>query len=560
MEEYIKVIFTLVGGLGLFIYGMNIMADGLQKSAGNKMKKLLEILTNNRFMGVIVGALVTAIIQSSSATTVMIVGFVNAGLMNLAQAAGVIMGANIGTTVTSWLVSSAEWAKFLKPAELAPLGIAIGVGMIIFAKKKSIKQIGEIIAGFGILFIGLEMMGEAVEPFKDSPIFSEAFKKLGSSPFLGIFSGLAVTAILQSSSASVGILQSLARYSIMPWNASVYIILGQNIGTCVTALFSSIGASKTAKRAAYVHLLFNVIGTIIFAVIGITYFQWINPDFGDSFISMTEISIVHTIFNVSNTVILFPFAGLLVYLSGKFVRGEDEEDESTLRHLDERILETPSFAVENAIKEVVRLSKMAGENAKLAMEALFEKNEEKIEQVFKREKSINALEKAITPYLIKISNSPVNERQSSVVNGLFHIINDIERVGDHAENIAELAQFAATEKVQFSEMAQQELKLIFEKCIGCYEDAVRSIEEDNPELAKKVEPQEEVVDNLEEELRTSHIKRLSQNKCSANSGVVFLDVISNLERISDHASNIAFAVLDEYKTPSGRAIRKQNIN
>ena len=285
MGEYIKVIFTLVGGLGLFIYGMQIMADGLQKSAGNKMKKLLEVLTNNKFMGVLVGAVVTAIIQSSSATTVMVVGFVNAGLMNLAQAVGVIMGANIGTTVTGWLVSSAEWAKFLNPSELAPLAIAIGVGMILFAKKKSVKQVGEIIAGFGILFIGLDMMGGAVKPFRESPVFKNAFLTLGKNPILGILAGFAVTAIIQSSSASVGILQSLARYSLVPWNAAVYIIMGQNIGTCVTALFSSIGASKNAKRTAYIHLLFNVIGTIVFAVIGIVYFKYINHTFGESLIT-----------------------------------------------------------------------------------------------------------------------------------------------------------------------------------------------------------------------------------------------------------------------------------
>ncbi|HOA79786.1 MAG TPA: Na/Pi cotransporter family protein [Defluviitaleaceae bacterium] len=547
MGEYIKVIFTLVGGLGLFIYGMQIMADGLQKSAGNKMKKLLEVLTNNKFMGVLVGAVVTAIIQSSSATTVMVVGFVNAGLMNLAQAVGVIMGANIGTTVTGWLVSSAEWAKFLNPSELAPLAIAIGVGMILFAKKKSVKQVGEIIAGFGILFIGLDMMGGAVKPFRESPVFKNAFLTLGKNPILGILAGFAVTAIIQSSSASVGILQSLARYSLVPWNAAVYIIMGQNIGTCVTALFSSIGASKNAKRTAYIHLLFNVIGTIVFAVIGIVYFKYINHTFGESLITMTQISVVHTIFNIGNTILLFPFTGMLVYLASKLVRGEDEEDESALRHLDDRILETPSFAVENAIKEVVRLSKMAGENAKLAMEALLEKNEEKAEQVYKKEKSINALEKAITPYLVKILNSSINEKQNKIITSLFHITNDIERVGDHAENIAELAQFAIDGKVEFSEMAIDELITLSEKSLGCYELASRAIEEDNVEFARKVEPQEEMVDKLEEEFRKTHIERLSQNKCSANSGVVFLDIISNLERISDHASNIAYAVLDQHK-------------
>ncbi|HHW66137.1 MAG: phosphate:Na+ symporter [Epulopiscium sp.] len=547
MEDYTKIIFALIGGLGLFIYGMQIMAEGLQKSAGNKMKKLLEILTNNRFMGVLVGAGVTAIIQSSSATTVMVVGFVNAGLMNLTQAAGVIMGANIGTTVTGWIVSSAEWAKLLNPSELAPLAIAIGVVMMLFAKKKAIKQIGEIIAGFGILFVGLDMMGDAVKPLRNSPVFAEVFLTLGHNPLLGVFAGFAVTAIIQSSSASVGILQTLAAASLVPWSAAVYIIMGQNIGTCVTAMLSSIGATKNAKRAAYIHLLFNVMGTIIFSIIAVVYFYFINPHFGLELIGMTEISIVHTIFNIANTIILFPFAGMLVYLSGIFVRGKDEEDESGLRHLDERILETPTFAVENAIKEVVRMGHMAAENTKLAIEALLEKDEKKVEKVFKREKNINVLNRTITPYLVKISNSPINEQQSSLVTGLFHTVGDIERVGDHAENIAELAQFAIEEKVQLSDSAILELRTMAEKCIECFEDAIRAREENDPILAKSVEPNEDMVDKMEKELRKRHIERLAKNECSATSGVVFLDVISNLERISDHASNIALSVLDGHK-------------
>ncbi|WP_058486216.1 Na/Pi cotransporter family protein [Defluviitalea phaphyphila] len=546
MQFYTKILFAFVGGLGLFIYGMQIMGDGLQKSAGNKMKRLLEILTNNRLMGVLVGAAVTAIIQSSSATTVMVVGFVNAGLMNLVQAAGVIMGANVGTTVTGWIVSMGEWSKFLKPSELAPVVIAIGVSFVMFSNKKSLKQIGEILAGFGILFLGLEMMSDAVTPLRDLPVFSQAFISLGHNPFLGILAGFAVTAIIQSSSASVGILQTLAAASLVPWNAAVYIIMGQNIGTCVTAILSSIGATKTAKRAAYVHLLFNVLGTIIFSTIAIIYFNFINPILGQQLINMTEISIVHTIFNISNTVILFPFCSVLVYLSGKFVKGEEEKDESSLQHLDERILETPSFAVENAIKEVVRMANMSGENVKTAIEALLEKNEQKVERVLKREKSINELNRNITQYLVKISNSPLNEKQNTIVTGLFHTVNDIERVGDHAENIAELAQFAIDEKIQFSDSAALELKTMAEKCIECYEDAIRSREENNPELAKTIEPKEDIVDRMEEELRSRHINRLSKNTCKPISGIVFLDVISNLERISDHASNIALGVLSEH--------------
>lgn len=543
--DYTKIIFAFVGGFGLFIYGMQMMGDGLQKSAGTRMKRLLEILTNNRFLGVIVGALVTAIMQSSSATTVMIVGFVNAGLMSLTQAVGVIMGANIGTTITGWLVSSAEWAAYLKPSQLAPIAIGIGVAMM-FSKKKSVKQLAEIIAGFGILFIGLEMMTDAVKPLRQLQAFKDAFVSLGGHPILGILVGAGVTVLVQSSSASVTILQSLAAVSLVPWNAAVYIIMGQNIGTCVTALLSSIGATKTAKRAAYVHLLFNVMGSVIFSIIAIMYFTRFNQPLGNELITMTQISTVHTVFNIANTALLFPFSGFLIYLATKLVQGQDvQEDESGLRHLDDRILETPSFAVENAIKEVVRMGYMAADNLRLATESLLTKDESKVEKVIKREKSINSLEKAITNYLVKISNSPINEEQHKIITGLFHTVNDIERVGDHAENIAELAQFSIEEGTSLSETALFELTQMSQNCIECYEDSIRARELDDSKLAKTVVAHEDVVDIMEEELRTRHIERLAKNTCNSTAGVVFLDVISNLERIADHASNIALSVLDE---------------
>jgi len=522
------------------------MAQGLQKSAGSRMKRLLEVLTKNHFMGILVGAAVTAIIQSSSASTVMVVGFVNAGLMNLNQAVGVIMGANIGTTITSWIVSSAEWMKFLSPSQLAPIAIAVGVVFMIFAKKKSLRQIGEILAGFGILFLGLDMMGTAAKPLRGSKVLQDAFVILGHNPILGILAGAAVTVIIQSSSASVGILQTLAAAALVPWNAAVYIILGQNIGTCVTALMSSIGANKTAKRAAYIHLLFNVVGSVVFAIVAVIYFYWINPVLGQTMINMTDISIVHTAFNILNTLMLFPFANGLVYLSGKLVSNMDEEeDESVLRHLDDRIIETPSFAIENAIKEVIRMGNIAEDNTRLSMESLFEKDEKKIEQVFRREKSINSLEKAITNYLIKISNSSISEEQHNYVTGLFHTINDIERVGDHAENIVELAQLHIEEGITLSDIARTELKMMFEATIECFETALRARKNNDVILAQNVLAQEDRVDQMEEELRSSHIERLAKNECSATAGVVFLDVISNLERISDHASNIAMSVLDQ---------------
>ena len=342
--QHIGNLFGFIGGLGMFLYGMNIMAEGLQKSAGNKMKQLLGYLTNNRLLGVLVGALVTAIIQSSSATTVMVVGFVNAQIINLTQAAGVIMGANIGTTITAWLVSASEWSVFLKPEFIAPLILGIGAFVLMFAKKEKYRQFSEIAIGFGILFIGLSFMSDSISIYRESPIFSKAFAVLGGNPILGILTGTVVTAIIQSSSASVGILQTLAMNGIVNWRSAVFITLGQNIGTCVTALLSSIGANKTAKRAAVIHLLFNVIGAILFGIIMLLFFT-INQAWAVSQISSTQISIFHTIFNVANTIILFPFANLLVKLSGEIVKDtEDEEEldeeELTMRHLDTRIMET----------------------------------------------------------------------------------------------------------------------------------------------------------------------------------------------------------------------------
>lgn len=546
-----QIALAFLGGFGLFMFGMDYMGEGLQKAAGSKMKNLLSALTSNPFLGVAVGAGVTAIIQSSSATTVMVVGFVNAGLMSLKQAVGVIMGANIGTTVTAWIVSLGDWVSFLKPATIAPLCIGIGVIMVLFCKKQKVKQVGQIVFGFGALFLGLDLMGDAVKPISQLESVKQLFVSLGANPFLGILVGTIVTAVIQSSSASVGILQTLALSGLVPWNTAIYIILGQNIGTTVTAMLSSIGASKNGKRAAVIHLLFNVIGSVVFAVIAIIAFGGLMPKlaaFGTSLIDPTKISVVHSIFNVLNTLLLFPFAGLLVKVAEKLVPGkEDEDNESELKHLDERILETPSFAVQNAIKEVVRMGEMASHNAKIGMEAIFDKDEVKIQDVFKREKVINQLQHGINHYLIKLSNLPISENEHGIVNSLFHTVSDIERVGDHAENLAELAQIRIRDEVEFSETAIKELKTISGLAIKCFDTALQACEFDDRSIAKEVQPIEQQVDKLEEELRTRHIKRLADNKCSSMAGVVFLDAISNLERISDHASNVGNAVLDEKK-------------
>lgn len=548
MVESLGTLFKFIGGLGMFLYGMNVMADGLQKSAGNKMKRLLGYLTNNRILAILVGALVTAIIQSSSATTVMVVGFVNAGLLSLIQAVGVIMGANIGTTITSWLVSLNELGSMLKPEFYAPLFIGIGAFAIMFAKGEKKKEIGEILVGFGILFIGLNFMSGAIKPYANSPIFSKAFQVLGSNPILGILVGTVVTAILQSSSASVGILQTLALNGVVTWNSAVYITLGQNIGTCVTAIISSAGANKTAKRAAMIHLLFNVAGAIIFGIAMFLIFNF-NRVFASSSISSVQISIFHTIFNVSNTILLFPAANLLVKLSGVFIKDNDQdennEDEIILRHLDERLLETPSFAIENAKKVVLVLGESALSNTKLSMESLLSGNRSQIDEVIRKEEVIDRHTKLITDYLVKINNLSLNEKQHLVINNLFNTVSNIERVADHAENIAELAEERINNDLEFSDQAKAELKQIGDAAIKSFENSIHARRHEKMEYINNVLQCEELVDSLEENFRNRHIDRLSKNLCDSEIGIIFIDSLVNLERISDHSLNIAGYVKDE---------------
>ncbi len=536
---------SFIGGLGLFLFGMEYMGEGLQKAAGPKMKKLLSILTSNRLLGVLVGAGVTALIQSSSATTVMVVGFVNASLMSLKQAVGVIMGANIGTTITAWIVSLGEWTSFLKPSVLAPLCIAVGIALIMFAKKQGTKHTGIILFGFGTLFLGLDMMSDAAKPLRELEAVKNMFVVLGSNPILGILAGAGVTAIIQSSSASVGILQALALAGLVPWNSAIYIILGQNIGTCITAILSSIGANINAKRAAAIHFIFNFLGSVIFGILAIVIFTFIAPGLGSQMIDVTQISIVHTIFNVVNTLLLFPFAGSLVYLAEHLVKGKNEAKPGELQHLDERLFETPSFAVENAVKEVVRMGEIAKNNMEVAMQALFEKNRDKVQEVFDTEREINELQNGINQYLVKLSNISLTEKESLRVTNLFHIVSDIERIGDHADNIAELAATMIEDDSKFSDEARKELTRINEMGIQCLETALKAYEVTDDRLAKKAMVLEDHVDKLESNMRTNHIKRLVQKVCEPMAGIAFLDTLNNIERISDHASNIAQVVLEE---------------
>lgn len=551
----ISSLFGFIGGLGMFLYGMNIMADGMQKTAGSKMNQFLGMLTNNRLMAVCLGALITAIIQSSGATTVMVVGFVSAGVLNLTQAVGVIMGANIGTTITAWIVSLSQMGdamEVLKPVFYAPLLIGIGAMLIMFSKKQKNHTIGEILVGLGLLFIGLDFMSGSISPYTEAPIFAKAFELLGGNPFLGMIIGAVVTAILQSSSASVGILQTLAMNGIVTTNAAIYITLGQNIGSCVTALLSSVGGSRTAKRAAVMHLSFNVIGAIIFGIGGFLLFM-IRPDFAASEISAVQISIFHTIFNLTNTALLFPFANQLVRLSGVFVKekennteaAENQEEAKALKHLDERIFESPAFAIETAALEVVHMGQITLENVRRGINAVLLRNLEEMEQVYKTESTINNMEKMLTEYLIKIDNLSLTEHQKLIVNDLFYSISDIERIGDHAENLAESAEYLISHDLNFSRTGVEDLEIIGSNVLKSFEYAIEARKTGDMEAVRKVSRYEDEVDNLEEELREKHIGRLSSGRCVPSAGVLFLDIINNLERISDHAYNLAGYIKNE---------------
>ena len=549
----LQMLFKFIGGLGMFLYGMNAMADGLQKSAGHRMQQLLGALTKNRLMGVILGAGITAIIQSSSATTVMVVGFVNAGIMNLGQAVGIIMGANIGTTVTSWIVSMSEWGEMLKPEFFAPALVGVGAVMTLFCKNSKKKQVGEILVGFGVLFIGLTFMSASITPYRDAPIFAQAFTVLGRNPFLGILAGAAVTGIIQSSSASVGILQTLAMNGVVTTGAAIYITLGQNIGTCLTAMLSSAGANRTAKRAAAIHLTFNTLGAVIFGV-AMYALSLLRPAMAGSEINSVQISMFHTIFNVTNTLLLYPFAGQLVKISGLLVKdGEAEKEageergeiETAFRHLDQRIFESPVFAIEVAQMETVHMGQIALNNIRLATNAILSRDKEKAKEVYGNEKDIDKMEELLTGYLIKVNNLSLTEHQKLQVNNLFYSISDIERVGDHCENLAEQADYMAEHNVSFSDTGNEDLSAISEKVVKSFTHAIAARQTGDMDDVRKVSQYEDDVDMLEEELRDKHIERLSSGQCDPSSGVVFLDIISNLERISDHAYNLAGYVKDE---------------
>ena len=535
----------IMGGLGLFLYGMNLMGDGLQKSAGSKLKRIIELLTSNVIMGVLVGMVVTMVIQSSSATTVMVVGFVNAGIMSLTQAIGVIMGANIGTTITAQLVS-------LDVDFLAPVALGIGIVIYMFSNKPKHKNIAEILIGFGILFTGMDFMKEAVKPLAGYQGFTDMLLSFGHHPILGVLMGFAITAIVQSSSASMGMLIALASQGLIPITAALPILYGENIGTCVTSLISSIGASRNARRAAIMHLTFNVLGSMIFMFILskpiVAIVTAIDPTD-----AARQIANAHTLFNILNVIVLLPFNKLIVKLALKLVpetKGEQDDDDKVVKYIDDRMIEAPSIALSNIIKETLRMGEKSKESLNAAMDGIVDKSKEKIELSFKREKLINELQKSILNYLLKLSKASLNEDSRETVDALFNTVNDIERIGDHAENIAELAKDIVDLEISFSDVGIGELKDMYNKVVSTYTYALEAMRTSNVELACKVIKMEEQVDMMEKSCRANHMNRLNSSSCSIESGVIYLDIISNLERVSDHAVNIAQQVI------AGRIVNK----
>ena len=541
-------ILTMAGGLGLFLFGMELMSDSIEKVAGARLRRILEIFTTNRFMGMIVGIIFTGIIQSSSVCTVMVVSFVNSGLMNLYQAAGVILGANIGTTITSQLVS-------FNLSKIAPLILLVGVVVMMFTKKEKVRKVAEVVVGFGILFVGLSTMSQAMANMKNEPQVVNLLMSL-KNPFLATLMGFALTAIIQSSSVTVSIVLLLANQDLLPLPITLYIILGCNIGACATAMLASMTGKKDAKRAALIHLLFNIIGTVI---IYIALFVA-----GDQIVELIKsisadngrfVANAHTLIKIAQVIMLFPFTGWLVKMTYLIVPGEDQKvgyrESYQLKYIGDKVVFNPATAVVEVIKELERMASLAEENLNRAMNALITLDEEDIEEVYEVEKNINFLNHAITDYLVKINQTTLPIEDLNSLGALFHVVNDIERIGDHAENVADAARQRKEEGVSISKEAQKELGDMLEMVNKIIRYAVEMFAKSDESHMQEIVTLEDQVDEKERELQKKHVERLTKGECSPEAGMIFSDIVSGLERVADHATNIAFAITTEEDAEDG---------
>lgn len=545
-------VLSLVGGLALFLYGMHVMGEGLAKASGGRLEQILERLTSNLFKAVALGAAVTAVIQSSSATTVMVVGFVNSGIMKLSQAVGIIMGANIGTTITSWILSLSgiEGESFIlqlvKPTSFSPILAIIGVAFILFSKKERRNDIGTILIGFAVLMFGMDMMSGAVKPLADVPEFTSLLT-LFSNPILGMLVGTGVTALIQSSSASVGILQALCVTGAVKYSIALPIIMGQNIGTCVTALISAIGAKKNAKRAACIHLYFNVIGTIVFMILFYSINTFVHFEFLNDAANAAGIAVIHTTFNVFATCLLLPFNKLLVKLACLTVRDHEEKQEKNrgaLDLLDARFLDQPGLAVAQSRQAAVEMAHLSSEALEMSMGLLSHYDEETAKEVRHLEEKVDKYEDALSTYLVRLGNHSMSSSDSYTVSILLHALSDWERISDHAVNIQIAAKSMKEKGMEFSDKAKEELQIFADAVKDIVSISTKVFESGDLDLAKRVEPLEEVIDQLNAELKERHIRRLRKGKCTAELGFVLSDVTNDYERVADHCSNIAVYFLE----------------
>ena len=538
----VRILLSLAGGLGLFLFGMDLMSDSIEKVAGARLRRILEIFTTNRFTGMLVGIVFTGIIQSSSACTAMVVSFVNSGLMNLYQAAGVIFGANIGTTITSQLVS-------FNLSAVAPVFLLCGVLVMMFSKKEKVKKFAEVIVGFGILFTGLNTMSNGMAEMKNVPEVVDLLKSLNN-PLLATVVGTVLTAVIQSSSMTVSIVLLLANQGFLDLGICLYIILGCNIGACATALIASLPGKKDAKRAALIHFWFNVIGTLLIYVILfaakepiIRLIQSVSADNG------RFVANAHTIIKIFQVVVLFPFSGAIVKLASITVPGEDRKvgyrESYQLKYIGEKVVFNPATAVVEVIKELDRMASLASENLNRAMNALITLDEEDIQEVYEVEKNINFLNHAITNYLVKINQTTLPIEDLKSLGALFHVVNDIERIGDHAENVADAARQRRDGNLSISKEAQRELGELLDMVNTIFQYAIEMFAKSDDRHMNDVMLLEDKVDNKERELQQRHVERLARGECTPEAGMIFSDIISGLERVADHATNIAFAIRDE---------------
>lgn len=543
-------VLTMIGGLVLFLFGMNVMGDGLEKLSGGTLEKVLEKLTSKKIMAVLLGAAVTAVIQSSSATTVMVVGFVNSGIMKLSQAVGIIMGANIGTTVTSWILSlsgiegDSIFIQMLKPTSFAPVLAVVGIIMYMSTKSDKRRNVGLILLGFTVLMYGMTTMSDAVAPLADVPEFTQILT-LFSNPFLGVLAGAVLTAVIQSSSASVGILQALCATGAIPFGTALPIIMGQNIGTCATALISSIGANKNAKRAAMVHLYFNIIGTIIFMAVFYALNAFIGFAFIDEAATPAGIAIIHSVFNIFATIILMPFTKLLEKLACITIRDKNEptKEKDEFQLLDQRFLATPAFAIEQCKTLTAKMAEISKDAFMSSISLLNSFTKKTADYVIAQENTVDTYEDKIGTYLVQLSSKSLSETDSKSISLLLHCIGDFERISDHAVNILEAAREMEEKDLHFSPKAKEELSVYTSALMEIVNTAFNAFTAENLEYAKAVEPLEEVIDELRNQLKKRHIKRLQKGKCTIELGFILQDLITNYERIADHCSNIAVCLI-----------------